>query len=715
MSSPATRSAQLLHADEEQLDRSAIALRSGKAFLVIVCASDLRASALGRMRTKVPTLALPDPVEVGDPWQMLDALVEQVGHKDRVLSLTLGSDVMGALDALNLHREKVRKGGPVILWLPDVDALMTLRERAPDAFSFRSTIVVLRGDGGQLPALPGVEPEQVGRARRRLKRARTPIDRAAAGQELAYLLGRMNQIEAAAQVARRALLELGAPANDDDREISARLCRTLSTTMEKAGKRSEALYWAQRGLAEAELMSLAHGTSRRALMNASWLGPFQGCDRARAREALDLVERFGLSPEVRIESLWPNVEVAVALGDLPRARRLLQETATRTNARPIDDLNRTTIQCFFAEAEGKLVEAETSYRRALGMASSEGVSLPTAERPIALLMIERGEHEAAERILAQSKELSAPTYHPELRGVTAALLHARGDLAASVGALRAMLREAADHGADGYLLDACSNIGNAVEEAADAERLSAADIASAQAELEVGEDLIASITGPDAPPWYRLRLLSLHARLSALAPATITEALDLDRDAQRLAAETYPDLLPEIGCTRTDHLLRAGKWDEVLAVVAEVDPYAVANGYLRERARLLAARLLALVQRGDPPDTLAPHLAALRDACAATTSRRITAETLRDLAKRLPPACTTPDPYALAEEAALLFVAMPIPAEDARCQEIMGDVLAARGKPEEAKRRYQTARARLERYGLGLRLPLLTRKIDALG
>jgi predicted negative regulator of RcsB-dependent stress response len=57
---------------------------------------------------------------------------------------------------------------------------------------------------------------------------------------------------------------------------------------------------------------------------------------------------------------------------------------------------------------------------------------------------------------------------------------------------------------------------------------------------------------------------------------------------------------------------------------------------------------------------------------------------------------------------------MPMPAEEARCLEIMGDVLLARGHADEAKRRYLTARARLQRYGLGLRLPLLGRKIDAL-
>ena len=114
---------------------------------------------------------------------------------------------------------------------------------------------------------------------------------------------------------------------------------------------------------------------------------------------------------------------------------------------------------------------------------------------------------------------------------------------------------------------------------------------------------------------------------------------------------------------------------------------------LPETGRLLADRLLALIQRDETPSIIEPAVAALREALAATDSHRITAETLRDLALRLPPAATTPDPLALAEEALALFVAMPMPGEEARCLEIMGDVLLARGRPEEAWPRYLTARA----------------------
>lgn len=267
---------------------------------------------------------------------------------------------------------------------------------------------------------------------------------------------------------------------------------------------------------------------------------------------------------------------------------------------------------------------------------------------------------------------------------------------------------------DDRLYNECHTFAYISIEANEAGSLLPAQMVPIRADLEDAGNLLLSLSGPDGPPWYPIELLTLRARVLALTSDTILQALDLARQALDLARSTYPDLLPETGRSLADHLLLAAQPDEALAVVADVEPYASENGFLAERARLLADRVLALVQRGDAPATIEPHLTSLRAALAATDSPRITAETLRDLAIRLPPGATTPDPLALAEEIHPLFVAMPMPAEDARCLELMGDVLLARGRPDEAKRRYLTARARLQRYGLGLRLPLLNRKIDAL-
>ncbi len=236
MQSPPSRSARLLHADEEQLDRAAIGLRSGTAFVIAVCSADLRGAALDRLRAQVKGLAPPGPVEIGTPDEMMGALMEQQERGDRVLSLTLGGDVLGALDGLNLHREKVLGGAPVILWLDDVAMLAKVRERAPDAFSFRSTMVVVSGDGGPLPTARAEETEEVQRLRKRLKRARTPLERAGAGQGLAEVLRVRGRHREAEVQARSALDELRTGHTDDEHLVRGRLCLTMGSLAWEQGK-----------------------------------------------------------------------------------------------------------------------------------------------------------------------------------------------------------------------------------------------------------------------------------------------------------------------------------------------------------------------------------------------------------------------------------------------------------------------------------------------
>jgi predicted negative regulator of RcsB-dependent stress response len=164
-----------------------------------------------------------------------------------------------------------------------------------------------------------------------------------------------------------------------------------------------------------------------------------------------------------------------------------------------------------------------------------------------------------------------------------------------------------------------------------------------------------------------------------------------------------------------EHLIEAGRLDEALSTLGETEKEAEVRGFFKELARLRSARVRALVHRGEAPATIEPHMAALREGFAATDSPLLVAATLLDLALKLPPLSAIPDPLTLAEEAHGLFVSMPMPTAESHCLEATGDILLARERASEAKRRYLAARARLKQYGLGLRLPLLTRKLDALG
>lgn len=225
--------------------------------------------------------------------------------------------------------------------------------------------------------------------------------------------------------------------------------------------------------------------------------------------------------------------------------------------------------------------------------------------------------------------------------------------------------------------------------------------------------------GTDSLPWYRIRLLEHRADL-LIRTERRAEALDLARRALELARSTCEDLIPETGRALSDHLLRAVSTGEAtpgeaLSVLTSVEPEAEPRGMLKELAQIRAARVLALVLQGEPPALVEPPMAALREALERTGAPRIKAETLQDLAIRLPPETTVPDPLALAGETLALFVEMPMPAKEARSLEVSGDVLAARGKVAEARRRYLTAKGILERRGLDLRVPLLISKIEALG
>lgn len=703
MASP-SRSPHLLHADEEQLDRAATMLRTGTAFVIAVAPKDLWPAALGRLRAKVPGPEMPPPIEITEAWAMLDALVEQTKRKDRVLSLTLAGDVGSALDGLNLHREKTLKGGPVLLWLEGVDALMHVRERAPDAFSFRATMVALQGDGGVLPVPSGEEPEEVTRLRRRLKRAKTPLERARLGQALAEHLRARWRLAEAETEARTAWNAIPPDTSESANSARTMLCWTRAQLARARGQDGLRLHWAHRALAENDGSASADRVEREAVVRADLPGPFDRVDRASVNESLRLVQTYGLGPEPSSIAYRSAMILAVQLGDLGQAHKYAHEQrGLLRHLTAIDRANRLADFCCLDDMAGHLARAEAAYREALRTLVAEG----TTQDAIPDLLRDN---------LANRGELDAASTMPEASSlkVRARLELERGDVAAALRLLAEAHGKAEAQHADAFIIELSTQVSDTIRRGLEAERATRAQCEAALADLSRAETLVAALVAGDSPPWYPIQFLCARATLASGSAETLPQALDLSRQALDLARKTYPDLLPETGRLLADHHLLAAQPDEALAAIADVEPYAAANGFLLERARLLSARLLAHVLRGDPPDAVAPHLAALREACAATDSPRITAETLRDLAKRLPPTCTLPDPYTLAEEAHDLFLAMPMPAQDARCMEIMGDVLLARADRDEARARYQMARGRLQRYGLGLRLPLLEKKLAAL-
>ncbi|WP_437831555.1 hypothetical protein [Sorangium sp. So ce1153] len=713
MSTTPSGGPRLLCADEQQLERAGKVLAGGgEAFAVIVCEVALREQAMAVLRRSAGSIEVPSPEEVRRPEEVLAAL-EEPADRAGVRSLAIAGNLDGALEALNWHREKLLSGAPVLLWLEDAEGLRKLRELAPDAYAFREAVVLVRGDGGPLPVPGGDEPEQVAQHRRQLRRARTPLQRAAAGASLAEELRVRGQIAEAHEVAQSALLVLPPTGNDDEQELRAQLCRTLAEIARASGARAQELYWSLRTLAEIEQMPLTRGLPLRALVLAAWPGPFNSFDCSGTAEALRLVYTYGLAPEVTTQALSSACLRMEALGDLRRVRAISEALGTIKNQEGIDAALDMVVRAVIEVATGKFADAEATYREAIAIASSAGGYLTSAAWGLVICALRTGELNAAERRAAEGLRAGADV--PLQLQVRAWLALARGDVAACFGSLRQMSAEAEAQRSDGLMLEMCDTMISATISICEAERLGERELDAVQVELDAVRDAVQVIAGIDGPPWYPIQFLTLRARLLAVTPGKLDQAADYSTQALDKARSTYPDLIPECGRLLGEHLIQAGRLDDALTTLAETERKAEAGGFLKELAQIRSARVRALVLKGEASAAIEPHLAALRESLAATDSPRITAETLRDLALKLPPLSAIPDPLSLAEEAHALFVSMPMPAEESRCLEAMGDILLARGRAPEARRRYVTARARLERHGLGLRLPLLSRKIDALG
>ncbi|XXY16640.1 hypothetical protein WME88_51235 [Sorangium sp. So ce216] len=714
MSATPSSGPRLLCADEQQLERAGKALSGGgEAFVVIVCEAALREQAMEILRRSAAGIEMPDPEPVRQPEEVL-VVLERPADRVDVRSLAVAGNRDGVLEALNWHREKLLSGVPVLLWLEDAEGLRKLREIAPDAYAFRESVVLVRGDGGPLPPPGGEEPERVAQARRQLRRARMPLARAAAGGSLAQALRARGRLAEAEEAARKALQALPATGGEGVQELRAHLCIELASIAEMAGATSQRLYWLRRGLTELEQMPLARGLPSRALLLATFPGPFTGLDCSRTAEALHLVRTYGLAPEAQSLALRFACEAARAFGDLTRARALSEERRAIKHEDEYNFALGILSEGRIEEAAGRFFLAEAKYREAMAVASSAGGYLSVVTLDLVSCAIAIGELEAAERGVVEGVERSAADATISLH-MRARISMVQGDVEACLNTLRQVSAAATARKQDGWMVDMCSALVDANISMCEAERLGERELEAARAELETARDAVQAIAGPDGPLWYPIEFLTFRARLLAAMPGMLDQAVDTSAQALGKAGTTYPDLIPECGRLLGAHLIQAGRLDDALATLAAAEKAAEARGFLKELALIRSARVRALVLKGEASAAIELHLAALRESLAATDSPRITAETLRDLALKLPPLIATPDPLALAEEAHGLFVAMPMPAEESRCLEAMGDILLARGRAPEARRRYVTARARLERHGLGLRLPLLSRKIDALG
>ena len=177
----------LLARERNELEAVVTPLREKRRVVAfLVCNAKMRPVVLAHLR-ETSGVSIPEPVPLVEANQTLDVLVEASSRgADEVRSLLVVHDAPDVMRTLNWHREKLRRGASVLLWIEGVEGLRELRAMGPDAYSFRDVMVVVQGEEPVVVA-PPVEEEsvEIQLARLRWIGAGTAEERAYAAFELA--------------------------------------------------------------------------------------------------------------------------------------------------------------------------------------------------------------------------------------------------------------------------------------------------------------------------------------------------------------------------------------------------------------------------------------------------------------------------------------------------------------------------------------------------
>jgi tetratricopeptide (TPR) repeat protein len=699
----------LLARERDELDRVAERLREGRRVVAfLVGEATVRPAVLAYLRER-SGVTVPEPVTLADPDQTLDVLLQvNAGKPSDVWPLLVDHTAPNVLRALNWHREKLRRGASVLLWIEGVEGLRALRGMAPDAYSFRDMMITVQGEEPVPVVPPDAESMEVQHRRVTYSMARAPEDKAEAASELVNSLRRYWSNSEARSIAHEALAALPSDTytSESARITRARLYFHISCVTEGNAEHFRAC---QRGIDELEGLASPEAQDWRIALLAMTVSRL-GVDHRSVLRALAELQPVNEQPQVRNQVLRGCAWSWTEHGNVLQAGKLLRE------ALAVDDLSRFNLSLTLNDqgrldlAAGRIARAEEQYRTAYELAEQAGLGTSRPALGLASCSQLRGELDVARNILreiaAQPQNIAAEQFSARRR--LAEITLEEGNIAAALTDLRTLLHDAASRRNDGDLYRTAVTYASSLRAAHEADRLPPADLTDADAELDVAEDVALSIAGADIP-WYTILFPALRAEVLSLRPDRLPEAISLTTAALDRARALWPEAAPMHARMLVAHLVRAGRLDEARAALAIAEPEAEAERHLRELARL-RAHAVAVLACGAPASEIDAKLAALRATLDETGAPRIAADTLLELAQLLPPTSSRPDPLALLDEAASLFADMPIPAQEARCLETMGDVLAACGDPA-ARARWLEAKGTCERYGLGLRVPLLDAKL----
>jgi tetratricopeptide (TPR) repeat protein len=704
----------LLVRDRLQLNDVAAAIREGQRHVAfVVTESQFRPLALDYLREQSQQPIL-DPVALVDPDQTLQALTEIAKSPATVHSFLVVHSAPDVVRTLNWHREKLRHGKVVLLWIDGVEGLRVLRQLGPDAYSFRDTLVSIQGE----TLIPVVQAQEetvdMQLARLRYSAAETPVNRAYAASLLAQELLRHNAKIEAQEVLKSALTESSLENDDsEERRIARADLWGARSHIEEGGVARFRLV--ARGLGELEGINSLDAQMIRIELLIRVTSPL-GVHRRAILKALEELELVSSVVPTLIAGSWAVylqfARMCMAFGTLKQARSALHKAFSLPAGSTLDLSQLLLWQAKLEFEAGNTERAYSMFHSVAKSGANSGSDTFDCTVSTTKCLIDLGEFETARKMLdaamVHPKISKAHAY--EARAQLALISLITGHTHAAMLALRALLHDALNVNSDGNIL-----IGASIESASfmlahEANRTTASDFSETLADLNLAESVACSIAGDD-PPWYSILFPALRAELLALRPKTVEEAISLVSTALERARSVFEDAVPHLARQLVHHLLQAGHLERARdALPALIDEVASVH-HLRELVRLRSYQIVAFVRLNAPMTDIDVAMKALRANFDEMDAPRIVADTLLELAEMLPSTFMHIDPYALADEAAALYAEMPYPFQESRALEVMGDVLEGRGKPDEALNCYRSSRGICEKFGFGLRMPRLARKI----
>lgn len=700
----------LLSRDQEMLDRVASLLRAGRrGFSVLVCPERLWGDATRYLAERSGRdIAEPREIRTGD--EMVGALTRIEGKApSEVESIAIADGGAEVATALNWHRDKMRKGAHLLVWVRSEEGLSMLVRQAPDAYSYRDHTIGVSGTVEPTEGWAGEEPLDVRTARLLFELPRAPEERAQAAVELSGALMLRGEYEESARVAAEGLESIPAAGFGEERyrDIRIALLQQSAKGASLTGRAVELVRICRRGAHECDASERerAHQRLWFEMMLANAL-PLPG----NKPFVEGLVREGSSSPNLAVQrdALLIAIHDSGGRGHLRRALRacesLLRIPNVTLNSRALD-LALCAAQSAFS---GRLDQAGAHMSAADAAFVRAGHDSPPTASGWAALWLNRAEIAAAQRCLATTDDagISAP-------GLTMVLEWFRTDGSVTSG-LQVLARQITDWLAGDrsqYVQRACASVCGLLG----GRRFPRVDRGAIDLALEVidaaGRALIER-AGED-PPWYRVLFPAYRASLLSLYGDRHEEAIRAASESIALARSLWVDALP----TSTQRLVRclaqAGRWATMEPAVRMALDAAREADDLLASSSVQAMNLVRLVKTGAPRATVESALGAVRQTFSEMDAPRVEAETWLDIEPFLPATSTFPDAVEIADRAHDLFFDMPMPEMAARCMEWLGDIHAARGESARAESCYRMCLGTLERYSLRPRQPLVEEKLSS--